>query len=211
MDLSKQEREAGGVLDMDTKIVSSITSHAAGYLNKDLEQIVGFQTDKPFKRSLQPYGGIRMLRTPAMKMDMKFDPEIVKIFTEYRKTHNQGVFDAYTPEMRAARKSGIITGLPDAYGRGRIIGDYRRVALYGTDWLIADKKEQLATSLVRMTGDNIRLREELSEQIRALGELAKLGEIYGYDITKPAPMQKKLSSGYTLDTLQLLKNKTVQQ
>ena len=105
------------------------------------------------------------------------DPEIVKIFTEYRKTHNQGVFDAYTPEMRAARKSGIITGLPDAYGRGRIIGDYRRVALYGTDWLIADKKEQLATSLVRMTGDNIRLREELSEQIRALGELAKLGEI----------------------------------
>ena len=119
------------------------------------------------------------------------DPEIVKIFTEYRKTHNQGVFDAYTPEMRAARKSGIITGLPDAYGRGRIIGDYRRVALYGTDWLIADKKEQLATSLVRMTGDNIRLREELSEQIRALGELAKLGEIYGYDITKPASNAKE--------------------
>ena len=191
MDLSKQEREAGGVLDMDTKIVSSITSHAAGYLNKDLEQIVGFQTDKPFKRSLQPYGGIRMAQNACHENGYEVDPEIVKIFTEYRKTHNQGVFDAYTPEMRAARKSGIITGLPDAYGRGRIIGDYRRVALYGTDWLIADKKEQLATSLVRMTGDNIRLREELSEQIRALGELAKLGEIYGYDITKPASNAKE--------------------
>lgn len=191
MDLSKREREAGGVLDMDTKIVSSITSHAAGYLNKDLEQIVGFQTDKPFKRSLQPYGGIRMAQNACHENGYEVDPEIVKIFTEYRKTHNQGVFDAYTPEMRAARKSGIITGLPDAYGRGRIIGDYRRVALYGTDWLIADKKEQLATSLVRMTGDNIRLREELSEQIRALGELAKLGEIYGYDITKPASNAKE--------------------
>ena len=191
MDLSKQEREAGGVLDMDTKIVSSITSHAAGYLNKDLEQIVGFQTDKPFKRSLQPYDGIRMAQNACHENGYEVDPEIVKIFTEYRKTHNQGVFDAYTPEMRAARKSGIITGLPDAYGRGRIIGDYRRVALYGTDWLIADKKEQLATSLVRMTGDNIRLREELSEQIRALGELAKLGEIYGYDITKPASNAKE--------------------
>ena len=191
MDLSKQEREAGGVLDMDTKIVSSITSHAAGYLNKDLEQIVGFQTDKPFKRSLQPYGGIRMAQNACHENGYEVDPEIVKIFTEYRKTHNQGVFDAYTPEMRAARKSGIITGLPDAYGRGRIIGDYRRVALYGTDWLIADKKEQLATSLVRMTGDNIRLREELSEHIRALGELAKLGEIYGYDITKPASNAKE--------------------
>ena len=191
MDLLKQEREAGGVLDMDTKIVSSITSHAAGYLNKDLEQIVGFQTDKPFKRSLQPYGGIRMAQNACHENGYEVDPEIVKIFTEYRKTHNQGVFDAYTPEMRAARKSGIITGLPDAYGRGRIIGDYRRVALYGTDWLIADKKEQLATSLVRMTGDNIRLREELSEQIRALGELAKLGEIYGYDITKPASNAKE--------------------
>ena len=191
MDLSKQEREASGVLDMDTKIVSSITSHAAGYLNKDLEQIVGFQTDKPFKRSLQPYGGIRMAQNACHENGYEVDPEIVKIFTEYRKTHNQGVFDAYTPEMRAARKSGIITGLPDAYGRGRIIGDYRRVALYGTDWLIADKKEQLATSLVRMTGDNIRLREELSEQIRALGELAKLGEIYGYDITKPASNAKE--------------------
>ena len=181
MDLSKQEREAGGVLDMDTKIVSTITSHGPGYLDKDLEQIVGFQTDKPFKRSLQPFGGIRMAQ----------NPEVVKIFTEYRKTHNQGVFDAYTPEMRLARKSAIITGLPDAYGRGRIIGDYRRVALYGTDWLIEDKKQQLATSLVRMTGENIRLREELSEQIRALGDLAKLGQIYGYDISKPAANAKE--------------------
>ena len=186
MDLSKQEREAGGVLDMDTKIVSGITSHGPGYLNKDLETIVGFQTDKPFKRSLQPYGGIRMAQNACSENGYEVDPEIVKIFTEYRKTHNQGVFDAYTPEMRAARKSGIITGLPDAYGRGRIIGDYRRVALYGTDILIEDKKQQLATSLVRMTGENIRLREELSEQIRALGELKKMGEIYGYDISKPA-------------------------
>lgn len=191
MDLSKQEREAGGVLDMDTKIVSTITSHGPGYLDKDLEQIVGFQTDKPFKRSLQPFGGIRMAQNACHENGYEVDPEVVKIFTEYRKTHNQGVFDAYTPEMRLARKSAIITGLPDAYGRGRIIGDYRRVALYGTDWLIEDKKQQLATSLVRMTGENIRLREELSEQIRALGDLAKLGQIYGYDISKPAANAKE--------------------
>ena len=191
MELSKQEREAGGVLDMDTKIVSSITSHGPGYLDKDLETIVGFQTDKPFKRSLQPYGGIRMAQNACSENGYEVDPEIVKIFTEYRKTHNQGVFDAYTPEMRAARKSGIITGLPDAYGRGRIIGDYRRVALYGTDKLIEDKKQQLATSLKRMTGENIRLREELSEQIRALGELHKLGEIYGFDISQPAANAKE--------------------
>jgi len=183
MDLSKQEREAGGVLDMDTKIVSTITSHGPGYLDKDLEQIVGFQTDKPFKRSLQPFGGIRMAQNACHENGYEVDPEVVKIFTEYRKTHNQGVFDAYTPEMRLARKSAIITGLPDAYGRGRIIGDYRRVAL--------DKKQQLATSLVRMTGENIRLREELSEQIRALGDLAKLGQIYGYDISKPAANAKE--------------------
>ena len=179
MDLSKQEREAGGVLDMDTKIVSTITSHGPGYLDKDLEQIVGFQTDKPFKRSLQPFGGIRMAQNACHENGYEVDPEVVKIFTEYRKTHNQGVFDAYTPEMRLARKSAIITG------------DYRRVALYGTDWLIEDKKQQLATSLVRMTGENIRLREELSEQIRALGDLAKLGQIYGYDISKPAANAKE--------------------
>ena len=186
MDLSEQERKAGGVLDMDTKIVSTITSHGAGYLNKDLEKIVGFQTDKPFKRSLQPFGGIRMAINACEQNGYTVDPEVVKIFTDYRKTHNQGVFDAYTPEMKLARHAAIITGLPDAYGRGRIIGDYRRVALYGVDYLIRDKKQQLATSHTRMTSKNIRLREELSEQIRALGELKKLGEIYGYDISRPA-------------------------
>lgn len=191
MELSKKEREAGGVLDMDTKIVSTITSHGPGYLNKDLEKIVGFQTDKPFKRSLQPFGGIRMAMNSCEQNGYTVDPEVVKIFTEYRKTHNQGVFDAYTPEMKLARHAAIITGLPDAYGRGRIIGDYRRVALYGIDYLVEDKKDQLATSLVRMTSKNIRLREELSEQIRALGELKKLGEIYGYDISRPAKNAKE--------------------
>ncbi|WP_337812623.1 formate C-acetyltransferase [Ruminococcus bicirculans (ex Wegman et al. 2014)] len=191
MELSKKEREAGGVLDMDTKIVSTITSHGPGYLNKDLEKIVGFQTDKPFKRSLQPFGGIRMAMNACEQNGYTDAPEVVKIFTEYRKTHNQGVFDAYTPEMKLARHAAIITGLPDAYGRGRIIGDYRRVALYGIDYLVEDKKDQLATSLVRMTSKNIRLREELSEQIRALGELKKLGEIYGYDISRPAKNAKE--------------------
>ena len=191
MELSKKEREAGGVLDMDTKIVSTITSHGPGYLNKDLEKIVGFQTDKPFKRSLQPFGGIRMAMNACEQNGYTVDPEVVKIFTEDRKTHNQGVFDAYTPEMKLARHAAIITGLPDAYGRGRIIGDYRRVALYGIDYLVEDKKDQLATSLVRMTSKNIRLREELSEQIRALGELKKLGEIYGYDISRPAKNAKE--------------------
>ncbi len=191
MELSKKEREAGGVLDMDTKIVSTITSHGPGYLNKDLEKIVGFQTDKPFKRSLQPFGGIRMAMNACEQNGYTVDPEVVKIFTEYRKTHNQGVFDAYTPEMKLARHAAIITGLPDAYGRGRIIGDYRRVALYGIDYLVEDKKDQLATSLVRMTSKNIRLREELSEQIRALGELKKFGEIYGYDISRPAKNAKE--------------------
>ena len=191
MELSKKEREAGGVLDMDTKIVSTITSHGPGYLNKDLEKIVGFQTDKPFKRSLQPFGGIRMAMNACEQNGYTVDPEVVKIFTEYRKTHNQGVFDAYTPEMKLARHAAIITGLPDAYGRGRLIGDYRRDALYGIDYLVEDKKDQLATSLVRMTSKNIRLREELSEQIRALGELKKLGEIYGYDISRPAKNAKE--------------------
>jgi len=191
MDLSKKEREAGGVLDMDTKVVSTVTSHGAGYLDKDLETIVGFQTDKPFKRSLQPFGGIRMAQNACHENGYEVDPEVVDIFTKYRKTHNQGVFDVYTPEMRMARKSAIITGLPDAYGRGRIIGDYRRVALYGIDLLIEDKKEQLATSLVRMTSKNIRLREELAEQIRALEELKELGNIYGCDISKPAQNAKE--------------------
>ena len=191
MELSEKERAAGGVLDMDTKIISTITSHKAGYLNKDLEQIVGFQTDKPFKRSLQPFGGIRMAVTACKEYGYEVDPEVVDLFTKYRKTHNQGVFDVYTPEMRLARHAAIITGLPDAYGRGRIIGDYRRVALYGVDYLIEDKKDQLATSLVRMTSENIQLREELAEQIRALGDLKKLGEIYGFDISKPAKNAKE--------------------
>ena len=191
MDLTAKERAAGGVLDMDTKIVSTITSHAAGYLDKSKEKIVGFQTDKPFKRSLQPFGGIRIAEQACETNGYKVDPEISRIFREYRKTHNQGVFDVYTPEIRACRSSHIITGLPDGYGRGRIIGDYRRVALYGVDRLIEDKKEQLATSHTRMNSKNIRLREELSEQIRALQELKELGNIYGYDISKPAKDTKE--------------------
>ncbi len=187
MDLNKQEREAGGVLDMDTKVVSTITSHGPGYLNKDLETVVGFQTEKPFKRSLQPFGGIRMSEQSAEAYGFKIDEEISRIFRDWRKTHNQGVFDAYTPEMRAARKSGVITGLPDAYSRGRIIGDYRRVALYGVDRLIAEKQKDFANiGDGTMSDDVIRLREEVSEQYRALLELKELGNIYGFDISKPA-------------------------
>lgn len=186
MDLTKQEREAGGVLDMDTKVVSTLTSHGPGYLNKEIETIVGFQTDKPFKRSLQPYGGIKMAEKACSDNGYTVDPEISEFFTVHRKTHNAGVFDAYTPEMRACRSSHIITGLPDAYGRGRIIGDYRRVALYGVDRLIEDKEEQKATTRTIMYSDVIRDREELSEQIRALKELKELGNIYGFDISKPA-------------------------
>ncbi|WP_313469622.1 pyruvate formate lyase family protein, partial [Carnobacterium sp.] len=187
MELNKAEREAGGVLDMDTKVVSTITSHSAGYLNKELEQIVGFQTEKPFKRGLQPFGGIRMSEQSAESYGFEIDPEVSHIFREYRKTHNQGVFDAYTPEMRAARRSGVITGLPDAYGRGRIIGDYRRVALYGLDRLIADKKKDLNnTGYGTMSDTVIRSREEINEQIRALTELKELGQIYGFDISQPA-------------------------
>ena len=187
MDLNKQEREAGGVLDLDTKVVSTITSHGPGYLNKDLEAVVGFQTEKPFKRSLQPFGGIRMSEQSAEAYGFKIDEEISRIFRDWRKTHNQGVFDAYTPEMRAARRSGVITGLPDAYGRGRIIGDYRRVALYGVDRLIAEKQKDFANiGDGTMSDDVIRLREEVSEQYRALLELKELGNIYGFDISKPA-------------------------
>lgn len=186
MDLSAQEREKGGVLDMDTKIVSSITSHGPGYLDQQKEKIVGFQTDRPFKRSLQPYGGIRMAMKACEDNGYQVDPEVVDFFVKHRKTHNEGVFDAYTPEMRACRSSHIITGLPDAYGRGRIIGDYRRVALYGVDRLIEDKEYQKSTTRTIMYSDVTREREELSEQIKALKELKKLGEIYGFDISKPA-------------------------
>lgn len=188
MNLTKKERENGGVLDMDTKIVSTITSHGPGYLDKSKEKVVGVQTDEPFKRSLQPFGGIRMAVDSAKSYGFEIDGEVQHVFTEYRKTHNQGVFDAYTPEIRAARRAGIITGLPDAYGRGRIIGDYRRVALYGVDRLIEDKKEQLdSIGANGMMSENvIRDREEITEQIRALHELKQLGVMYGFDISRPA-------------------------
>ncbi len=186
MELTEEERNKGGVLDMDTHIISTITSHGPGYLNKENEKIVGFQTDKPFKRALQPNGGIRMAIKACEDNGYHVDPEIVDFYTKYRKTHNDGVFDVYSPEMRACRSSHIITGLPDAYGRGRIIGDYRRVALYGVDRLIEDKEEQKAGTRSNMYEDVIRNREELSEQIKALKELKKLGEIYGFDISRPA-------------------------
>ena len=186
LDLTRQEREAGGVLDMDTKVISTITSHGPGYLNKDKEKIVGFQTEKPFKRALMPYGGIRMAEKACADNGYTLDPQVKEFFEKYRKTHNAGVFDAYTPEMRACRSSHIITGLPDAYGRGRIIGDYRRVALYGVDRLIEDKKEQKVTTRSTMYSDIIRDREELSEQIRALEDLKKMAASYGYDISQPA-------------------------
>lgn len=186
MDLTKKERENGGVLDMDTEIVSTITSHGPGYLDKDLEKVVGVQTDEPFKRSLQPFGGIRMAKQACESYGFELNEEVERIFTDYRKTHNQGVFDAYTDEMKLARKAGIITGLPDAYGRGRIIGDYRRVALYGVDFLIDEKKKDAAGTSRVMSEENIRLREELSEQIRALNELKALAASYGFDISEPA-------------------------
>lgn len=190
-DLFKKERENGGVLDMDTKVVSTITSHGAGYIDKDLETIVGVQTDAPLKRSMQPFGGIRMAEGACSSYGYTVDPEISEIFTKYRKTHNQGVFDAYTPEMRKARHAAILTGLPDAYGRGRIIGDYRRIALYGIDRLIQDKKEQHASIDGEMTAEKIQLKEELAEQVRALQEMAELGKIYGFDISKPARNAKE--------------------
>lgn len=191
LELSKKEREAGGVLDMDTKVVSTILSHGPGYLDKDKETIVGFQTDKPFKRALMPYGGIRMAKQACEDNGYHLDPEIEEFFTVHRKTHNAGVFDAYTPEMRACRNSHVITGLPDAYGRGRIIGDYRRVALYGVDRLIEDKEFQKSTTPSVMLADVIRDREELSEQIRALKELKSMAGIYGCDISKPATNVKE--------------------
>ena len=191
LELSRQEREKGGVLDMDTKVISTITSHAPAYLDKDKEQIVGFQTDKPFKRALMPNGGIRMAEKACADNGYTIDPEIKEFYTKYRKTHNAGVFDAYTPEMRACRSSHIITGLPDAYGRGRIIGDYRRVALYGVDRLIEDKKEQKETTRSAMYSNIIRDREELAEQIRALEELKAMAASYGYDISLPAANTKE--------------------
>ena len=187
MELFKKERENGGTLDVDTKTVSAIDAYAPGYINKDKETVVGLQTDAPLKRAIMPEGGIRMVESSCEAYGFKCDPLVSEIFTKYRKTHNQGVFDAYTTEMRAARKSGIITGLPDAYGRGRIIGDYRRVALYGVDRLIEDKMQQkLSLEVSCMDEDVIRLREELSDQIKALEALKRMGESYGFDISKPA-------------------------
>ncbi|MBO0387905.1 formate C-acetyltransferase [Staphylococcus simulans] len=186
MELSKEERDRGGMWDMDTKVASTIVSHDAGYLNKDTEQIVGVQTEKPFKRSMQPFGGIRMAKAACEAYGYELDKETEKIFTDIRKTHNQGVFDAYSKEMLACRKAGIITGLPDAYGRGRIIGDYRRVALYGVDYLIEEKVKDFNNMSTEMDEATIRLREELSEQHRALHELKEMASMYGFDISKPA-------------------------
>ncbi len=186
MDLTKQEREAGGVLDMDTKLISTITSHAPGYIDKDREKIVGLQTDKPLKRALMPYGGIRMAEKACADNGYTIDEGVKDFFLKHRKTHNAGVFDVYTPEMRACRSSHIITGLPDAYGRGRIIGDYRRVALYGVDRLIEDKLEQKEKTRSAMYSEIIRNREEIAEQIRALEDLKVMANSYGFDISKPA-------------------------
>ncbi len=191
LDLSKKEREAGGVLDMDTKVISTINSHAAGYLDKSKETIVGFQTDKPFKRSLQPYGGIRMAEKACSDNGYTVDPEVSEFFSVHRKTHNAGVFDAYNDEMRACRSSHVITGLPDAYGRGRIIGDYRRIALYGIDRLIEDKLAQKDSTGRVMTDEVIRLREEISEQIVALKLMKEMANAYGIDISKPATNVKE--------------------
>ena len=184
--LTKLETEKG-ILDIETEIPTTITSHGPGYIEKDLETIVGLQTDKPLKRGIMPNGGIRVIQNAMKAYGYELDPVVEEIYTKHRKAHNDGVFDAYTDDMRAARKTGIITGLPDAYGRGRIIGDYRRVALYGTDFLIADKKNQLKQEDIPvLLEDNIQLREELSEQIRALGQLTEMAKAYGFDISQPA-------------------------
>ena len=194
-ELQKEERAKGGVLDMETKVVAGLTAYGPGYIDesmKELEQVVGLQTDKPLKRAFMPYGGIKMAEESCKNYGYEPDPELHKIFTEYHKTHNQGVFDAYTPEMRKARHSHIITGLPDTYGRGRIVGDYRRVALYGIDFLMEEKKRDHANcGCGTMTDDVIRLREEISDQYKALAGMKKMAESYGYDISKPATNAKE--------------------
>ena len=194
-ELQKEERAKGGVLDMETEVVSGLTAYGPGYIDesmKELEQVVGLQTDKPLKRAFMPYGGIKMAEESCKNYGYEPDPELHKIFTEYHKTHNQGVFDAYTPEMRKARHSHIITGLPDTYGRGRIVGDYRRVALYGIDFLMEEKKKDHANcGCGTMTDDVIRLREEISDQYKALAGMKKMAESYGYDISKPATNAKE--------------------
>ena len=193
--LQKEERAKGGVLDMETKVVSGLTAYPAAYINddmKDLEKVVGLQTDKPLKRAFMPFGGIKMAEQACTTYGYEPDPELDKIFTQYHKTHNQAVFDAYTPEMKKARHNKIITGLPDTYGRGRIVGDYRRIALYGIDFLIGKKQEDLANcGDGTMTDDVIRLREELAEQIRALKQMKEMAAMYGFDISKPATNAKE--------------------
>ncbi len=206
LELQKLERERGGVVDMDTKVVTGITAHGPGYLNKDKETIVGFQTDAPFKRALHVNGGIRMAMQACSDNGYEVDPEVVDFYTNYRKTHNACVFDAYTPEMRACRSSHVITGLPDAYGRGRIIGDYRRVALYGVDRLIEDKEAQKAATSDVMTAEVIRDREEYSEQIKALKQLKELGNIYGFDISRPAENVKEAIQWLYLAYLAVVKD-----
>ncbi len=194
-ELQKEERAKGGVLDMDTKIVTGINSHAPGYIDpelKDLEKVVGLQTDKPLKRAFMPFGGIKMAEEACETYGYTPDPELHKIFTEYHKTHNQGVFDAYTPEMRRIRKNKIVTGLPDTYGRGRIVGDYRRIALYGIDMLIEKKQEDFAECASEsMFEDEIRQREEITMQIKALKEMKQMAESYGFDISLPASNAKE--------------------
>ncbi len=193
--LQKEERAKGGVLDMETKVVSGITAYGPGYISeadKDLEKVVGLQTDKPLKRAFMPFGGIKMAEQACSTYGYEPDPELHKIFTEYCKTHNQGVFDAYTPEMLKARHNKIITGLPDTYGRGRIVGDYRRVALYGIDFLMEEKKHDFTNcGDGTMTDDVIRLREEITMQYKALGQMKKMAESYGFDISKPAKDAKE--------------------
>ena len=193
--LQKEERANGGVLDMDTDVVSTLTSHKAGYISeelKDLEKVVGLQTDKPLKRAFMPFGGIKMAEEACKTYGYEPSAELHKIFTDYHKTHNQGVFDVYTPEIRKARHNKIITGLPDTYGRGRIVGDYRRVALYGIDYLMEEKAKDYANcGSGSMKDDVIRLREEITDQYRALGQMKKMAEIYGFDISKPATNAKE--------------------
>ena len=193
LELYKKEHDSkGGVLDIDTKTISTVSSHDAGYIDKDLEDIVGLQTDSPLKRAIMPFGGIRIVEKSCEAYDRKVDPEVEEIFHKYRKTHNDGVFDVYTPDIRAARSSHLITGLPDGYGRGRIIGDYRRVALYGVDYLIEEKKKELEVLNVDdLTQDIIREREEISDQIKALNELKVMALKYGFDISNPASNAKE--------------------
>lgn len=188
----KEKKSEGGVLDIDVKTISTIAAHRAGYINKDLEQIVGLQTDSPLKRAIMPFGGVRIVEKSCEAYGKKMDPDTAAIFHGPRKTHNDGVFDVYTPDIRAARSSHLLTGLPDGYGRGRIIGDYRRIALYGVDILIEDRKHFLdLLDKETFTEETVREREEFSEQIRALEALKTMASYYGFDISKPATNAKE--------------------